>query len=272
MAFSTSAQTKAIAAHLFGATAHAPPRIPMRRMQMPPFPRRADAMGEGASIGIGGWWSMEPEPSKTNAVWFAERYTIADFPEHWAMSGNASNDIASYETLAQIYLLVSLSSVARNCHGTMVLPSESDNMPTVGGMTKLHTTAWPLSHFVQCASRWCLHLNFMPSVTHLPGVDNDWSDELSRCDDPAAAGWELKNRFSIPLRELLFQQEPAVLPAEPWHGMPPHPREALAEFSAMQRMPFTTVPPTERTGKRAKPRSSGFPHLQLRRGKRPRSV
>ncbi len=83
---------------------------------------KADAKADEHGIGIGGWLSVEAQPSRSTSLWFSYQFQRA---------------IACFETLAQTYLIVMARHLVCNTSLPIYLPSdpaalpmESDNTPT----------------------------------------------------------------------------------------------------------------------------------------------
>ena len=87
---------------------------------------------------------------------------------------------------------------------TIAMEGDSQAAQIVG--SKLFTTAWPLARFVLLLLRWSQHLGFDAVLSHIPGVTNDWADELSRQDDLERRGWDSRLEIPITLQQLLSPQ------------------------------------------------------------------
>ena len=116
---------------------------------------RADAWAVGAKLGIGGWWSLQPNPEIAKCSWFTMQLNLEDFQSEWRLPSDAQLSIAGFETLAQTALFFACSSEFANRVGQIYVPSESDNAPTVGAGNKMFPTNghWPSSSPI-CTTGW----------------------------------------------------------------------------------------------------------------------
>ena len=81
------------------------PSLPIKRRPLSMLPAAADAMAAGELIGIGGWFCLSEVPVASDAFWFMEQFSMAEFPSDWGLSGDTQRYIACWETLAQQALL-----------------------------------------------------------------------------------------------------------------------------------------------------------------------
>ena len=82
--------------------------------------------------------------------WFSELFRVQDFLDlGLPMDSSANLDIVSYETLAQIALVLVFSSACVGGRMRISIPSWTDNSGTEAVCNKLFTTVMPLALFVQ---------------------------------------------------------------------------------------------------------------------------
>ena len=62
---------------------------------------KADAQADEHGIGIGGWLSVEAEPSRSTSFWFSYQFQLDDFAKQWKLPPEPQRAIACFETLAQ---------------------------------------------------------------------------------------------------------------------------------------------------------------------------
>ena len=152
------------------------PAVPLRIPHLRASLAAADAMAEGETVGIGGWFALSED-----FAWFSEVWSIKEVRAAWPfLTKEPQRYIACFETIAQL----ALAMMAKSCLGItgqrFAVPSGSDNVPTEAGLAKLFTTAWPLSHFLRLVAAWS-HANAVTLQTsHKPGVKNGLADALSR--------------------------------------------------------------------------------------------
>ena len=153
--------------------------IPTTPLSLPPILSslaRADAMAEGNQVGIGGWVS-----TKHGLAWFAETYTMEEIRSLWPfLTKDAQKYIACFESLAQLALAMTAKAHLGHTRLSLCLPTESDNTPTEGGVSKLFTTSWPLSEFLSLIASWSSANGISIQVSHIAGAHNEWADDLSR--------------------------------------------------------------------------------------------
>ena len=107
-------------------------RPPMMRSLQPPsfvpeVSMAADACASGSSIGIGGWVKFPGQES----LWFSERFTVQDFlSRDVPVDQDANLDIVSYETLAQVALVLVFASACVGGRMRIQLPAFTDNSGT----------------------------------------------------------------------------------------------------------------------------------------------
>ncbi len=123
---------------------------------------KADAKADEHGIGIGGWLSVEAQPSRSTSFWFAYQLKLDDFPKEWELPPEPQRAIVGFETLAQTCLLLMARHLVCNASlpiylqlGPAALPLESDNTPTVGASNKLFTSKWPTSLSILRIGRRC---------------------------------------------------------------------------------------------------------------------
>ena len=131
--------------------------------------------------------------------------------------------IACFDALAQTYLVVMARRLVCNTAlpiylplGPAALPVEPDNTPTVGATNKLFTNKWPLPYFVINFAHWTQMNNIQAEVTHIPGIRNDWADELSRESITVLLqkGWDPAKQFKISLTEILLPKRGQFFPKD----------------------------------------------------------
>ena len=137
---------------------------------------------------------------------------LEDFPDHWKLTGHqAQRYIACFEVLAQIFIIAGLLQFLRSTSFRVVLPLQSDSVPTEGATNKLFTTSKPLKYFVQTLAAWCLTGSIKPVVSHLGGQRNFDADGLSRAKPETMARFSKHTRISHSLQYIWLQQPMARL-------------------------------------------------------------
>ena len=115
----------------------------------------ADACAHGDAVGIGGWVRFGSQ----SPLWFSERFRVQDFLDlGLPMDSSANLDIVSYETLAQIALVLVFSSACVGGRMRITIPSWTDNSGTEAVCSKLSRRSC-LWHFLR--NVW-LHLHGNP--------------------------------------------------------------------------------------------------------------
>ena len=152
-----------------------------RPLSLPPFTPEvslaADACASGCHIGIGGWVLIPGQ----HRVWFAESFQVSDFQALGIPVGAEANlDIVSYETLAQIALVVTFASMCAGGRLRIAIPSWTDNSGTESTCNKLFTTVVPLCLFAQRLATLAWSTSVTLDTSHIAGCHNDSADWLSR--------------------------------------------------------------------------------------------
>ena len=98
--------------------------------------------------------------------------------------------------------------------GLAALPMESDNTPTVGATNKLFVDKWLAAYFVINFACWTQMSNVQAEVTHVPGTQNEWADELSREGVALSLqkGWDPAKQFKMSLDEILLPKRGQFFP------------------------------------------------------------
>ena len=113
----------------------------------------ADACAHGDAVGVGGWVRFGSQ----SPLWFSERFRVQDFLDlGLPMDSSANLDIVSYETLAQIALVLVFSSACVGGRMRISIPSWTDNSGTEAVCSKLFTTVMPLALFAQRLATRCM--------------------------------------------------------------------------------------------------------------------
>ena len=136
----------------------------------------ADAYAEDQQFGIGGWLITSSQVS-----WFSIQLSLEDIhPFLPGLSKDAQKYIASFEILAQLVLLMMASEVLVCDQMELCIPSSSDNTAAEASINRSMSSRYPASEFLQLISQLAWQQNIGLQITHIPGVDNRWADDLSR--------------------------------------------------------------------------------------------
>ena len=174
-----------------------------RPLSLPPFQPdvtlAADARTQGTVVGIGGWLAFHGQ----QRVWFSESFQVSEFQSLGIpVSDDANLDIVSYETLAQIALVVAFASVCTGGRLRVAIPSWTDNSGTEAACAKLFTTASPLCYFAQRLATLAWNTCVTLDTSHIAGCHNESADWLSRWDGseelPAVFLPDLRVRCRLP--------------------------------------------------------------------------
>ena len=173
-------------------------RMPLAQPPLLPCLSAADAMADGAQVGIGGWLC-----TSSQTFWFAQQWSIAELRAHWPfLTKDAQQYIACFETIAQ-WVLLQMAYAATGCSSLrFCLPTLSDNSPTQASVNKLFTTAFPLCLFLQKVASWAHAKGLSLEVGHIPGVKNTDADDLSRNRLQKFASTTKSHRFHVHLHDL----------------------------------------------------------------------
>ena len=111
--------------------------------------------------------------------WFSLEIHRDRLSSYVSLGADMGSDIAFFEALAQLVLLVLMGSTNDALPGGKVL-MKCDNEGVVGAAAKGMSTAHPLCSALQCLAAWEQDLNIKTVIQHIPGVDNILADALSR--------------------------------------------------------------------------------------------
>ncbi|CAE7277481.1 unnamed protein product [Symbiodinium sp. CCMP2592] len=181
------------------------PQMP-RALSFPPldfsYVLAADACAKKDDIGIGGWVQLPNQP----AVWFVEKFKVAQFRAlGLPVQDDANLDITSYETLAQLALLICFASFTASGRMRVKIPSWSDNSGTESVANKLFTVKTPLCFFAQKLATVAWRTGIVLDCSRIAGCHNDKADWLSRWSGDVAelpATWSLDHRVKCDLPTL----------------------------------------------------------------------
>ena len=118
------------------------------------------------------------ELDQLECMWFRLEIHREDLPKCVHLSPDLGDDIAFFEGLAQVVLLV-LRCEWGHLHGGMV-KQLCDNAAVVGAARKGLSTAEPLCRALQCWAGWEHRFDMRTSVDHVAGEQNVLADALSR--------------------------------------------------------------------------------------------
>ena len=109
----------------------------MRKRPLSGLPAAADAMAQGDTIGVGGWYSLTETPKEEAVFWFMEKWAVADFPDDWSIPAEAQKAIACLETLAQMALTKLRAHLVQGASQEVVYRQDCDNSPAEGSANRL---------------------------------------------------------------------------------------------------------------------------------------
>ena len=122
------------------------------------------------------------DPSKH--LWFQLTVRPDDFPLTWDLNPNPQRNIAFYELIAQVVLIVCRKTFSSNLN--VSLRHLCDNLGDVSSANKLFSTK-PLVRFaLQLLSAYAIKFHCTLELQHISGNLNDLADELSRFKDIGA--------------------------------------------------------------------------------------
>eukprot|EP00435_Cladocopium_sp_Y103_P061476 s365_g23.t1 len=159
-----------------------PQELPLRPPELAHIEAAADAMAAGDVAAIGGYIRFAG-----NIFWFSERFHVIDFKQfNIPMQSEAQKDIISYETLAQLALLVLCARCFGHARLRIRIPSWSDNTATESSVNRMYTSKLPLALFLQKLVFWTSVSGMELDTTRIAGEYNCWSDTLSRWDQSSS--------------------------------------------------------------------------------------
>ena len=172
----------------------------------------ADAMASGSEFGIGGYIR-----SSAGTIWFSEHFTVADFAfASIPLKSRASDDISSYECLAQIALVVLLRSRCPGARCRIRLASFCDNTGAESAANTFYSATLPLAAFAQRLALLSSFCGILLDVSHIAGPKNEDADFLSRWRPDAfmPPSWNAALRLRLNLQDLWFAHPKVCLRPE----------------------------------------------------------
>ena len=113
-----------------------------------PLRAAADAFATQHHAGIGGWWCPSADVRKSEVSWFSEQLVPASLPAWLCAKATLQQDIASFEGVAQLCLLVARTGCEDTPGGyTLRLRQLCDNSGTAASARKKLTMQ---AHYVMC--------------------------------------------------------------------------------------------------------------------------
>ena len=183
-------------------------RIPLRIFEPERVHCAADAFASGQQAGVGGWWAASDEALQQSQVfWFSEMLDASCMPPWMCAKETFQQDIASFEGIAQLCLLVGRTAGQVPPSGvTLRFHQLCDNMGTAASLRKKLSMQVPLSYVVQAVGFHCCRLGICLDPQHVAGIRNQWADNLSR---NCLEGFDPGRRVRLNVKDLL---------EEPWRG------------------------------------------------------
>ena len=190
---------------------------PWRPLALPPtlpFDSAADAFGEGAKCGVGGWLRL----GSCRCFWFSERFSPDDFLALGIPSRMPIWILLRMKLLPRAFCLLVL--LLRTISGGRLrarFPSLSDNVGAESVINRLYTSKQPLALFVQRVAVWaCAHAVAL-SCSHIAGERNTEADALSRWEEssPIPHSFGQAERVRISLSAFWqVQLQPTLFPSD----------------------------------------------------------
>ena len=176
-------------------------KIPLRVLEPDRGQAAADAFATQHRAGIGGWWCPSADVRKSEVSWFSEQLVPASLPAWLCAKATLQQDIASFEGVAQLCLLVARTGCEDTPGGyTLRLRQLCDNSGTAASARKKLTMQAPLCYVLQAIGFHCCALGVCLDPQHVTGVRNEWADDLSR---NRLEGFNPARRVRINARTLL---------------------------------------------------------------------
>ena len=154
----------------------------------------ADAFAEHDSFGIGGWII-----TSKSIVWFSEQFSMSQLryfrPK---LTKDAQKYISAFEVLAQLALLMAASQHLHFDQMQICLPASSDNTSAESSINRQLSTKEPTATFLQWISQWAFQHQMSLQISHIPGKDNSWADDLSR---NRLSQWMAYPRFRVSMQD-----------------------------------------------------------------------
>ena len=154
----------------------------------------ADAFAEQDSFGIGGWII-----TSKSIVWFSEQFSMSQL-RHFRpkLTKDAQKYISAFEVLAQLALLMAASQHLHFDQMQICLPASSDNTSAESSINRQLSTKEPTATFLQWISQWAFQDEMSLQISHIPGKDNSWADDLSR---NRLSQWMAYPRFRVSMQD-----------------------------------------------------------------------
>lgn len=195
-------------AQLFLHSAQSQIHIPLRVLEPDCVHCAADAFASGSQAGVGGWWSVTGDAAQQSDVfWFSEMLDKTSLPSWMCAKETLQQDIASFEGIAQLCLLVGRATGQIPPVGvTLRFHQLCDNMGTAASLRKKLSMQVPLAYVLQAVGFHCCRLGISLDPQHVAGIRNQWADNLSR---NCLEGFDPGRRVRLNVQDLLNA---------PWRG------------------------------------------------------
>lgn len=106
-------------------------------------------------------------------LWFQLTLTVEMFPEFMHLSRDVSKDIAFYDALPPVLLLVLRSSTRPDHVVPINLRQLCDNMPAASSINRMFTTSMPLRYALQAMAFYATKYKLVSKVAHIAGERNE---------------------------------------------------------------------------------------------------
>eukprot|EP00971_Amphidinium_carterae_P336484 6472873-Amphidinium_carterae.1 len=141
---------------------------------------------------VGGWWSDEATPIKSEVRWFSVEVTSQNCPWAWT-TGNPQHKIGALELFDNWLLLTMLSESVQGQHVCWKIKSHTDNQANTYGMHRWSLRGVPQCFILMEIALLAQRRNIFPAVDHVPRHNNQWADQLTHAD---SSGFSPMRRWS----------------------------------------------------------------------------
>jgi hypothetical protein len=144
----------------------------------------ADAFASAERAGIGGRLSINGSSAAEHVCWFQVELNIRAFPLEWKLAAIRQLNIALYEGIAQIPLLLCRIDQLGSAATLIRLWHFCDNLGDVAATNKLFSTKAPLRYALQLLSAYAIAHKVSLELQHIAVSTNARADQLSRLKMP----------------------------------------------------------------------------------------
>ena len=148
--------------------------IPLNRTTQMTINAAADAFATEEEMGIGGWIQID-----NTTFWFSQFWKRSDLQPYLTRPKSLQRYITSWETLAQLCILLLVNKKCSTRPGIISIQSGSDTTGAEANINHGFSTTEVLADIIKLVSLQQIRCNTILNIHHIPGEKNVDADDLS---------------------------------------------------------------------------------------------